>query len=66
VLSTLGDGKQPVKHIKKSAQPDAGGLAVARGFIDIKTQSDFRLPIYPKAESKVRQGVTTEIIGHCG
>src|SRR5208282_5100626 len=28
--------------------------------------SDFTLPINPKAESKVRQGVTTEIIGHCG
>src|SRR5262249_49745352 len=45
---------------------DAGGLAVAPGFIDIKTHSDFTLPINPKAESKVRQGVTTEIIGHCG
>ena len=41
-------------------------LAVAPGFIDIKTHSDFTLPINPKAESKVRQGVTTEIIGHCG
>ena len=45
---------------------DAGGLVVAPGFIDIKTHSDFTLPINPKAESKVRQGVTTEIIGHCG
>lgn len=45
---------------------DAGGLTVAPGFIDIKTHSDFVLPINPKAESKVRQGVTTEIIGHCG
>jgi N-acyl-D-amino-acid deacylase len=45
---------------------DARGLAVAPGFIDIKTHSDFTLPINPKAESKVRQGVTTEIIGHCG
>src|ERR1700737_4558726 len=45
---------------------DAGGLAVAPGFIDIKTHSDFTLPINPKAESKVRQGVTTEIVGHCG
>lgn len=45
---------------------DAEGLAVAPGFIDIKTHSDFTLPINPKAESKVRQGVTTEIIGHCG
>ena len=41
-------------------------LAVAPGFIDIKTHSDFTLPINPKAESKVRQGVTTEIVGHCG
>ena len=45
---------------------DADDLAVTPGFIDIKTHSDFVLPINPKAESKVRQGVTTEIIGHCG
>ena len=45
---------------------EAHGLAVAPGFIDIKTHSDFTLPINPKAESKVRQGVTTEIVGHCG
>src|SRR6266700_3806988 len=45
---------------------DAAGLAVTPGFIDIKTHSDFTLPINPKAESKVRQGVTSEIIGHCG
>src|SRR5579875_822957 len=40
----------------------AEGLVVSPGFIDIKTHSDFTLPINPKAESKVRQGVTTEII----
>src|SRR6266404_293697 len=45
---------------------DAAGLAVTPGFIDIKTHSDFTLPINPQAESKVRQGVTTEIVGHCG
>src|SRR6266404_5277163 len=45
---------------------DAEGLAVAPGFIDIKTHSDFTLPINPKAEINVRQGVTTEIVGHCG
>src|ERR1700681_2630665 len=45
---------------------DASGLAVAPGFIDIKTHSDFTLPINPRAESKVRQGVTNEIVGHCG
>src|SRR5207302_473656 len=45
---------------------DAGGLAVTPGFIDMKTHSDFTLPINPEADSKVRQAVTTEIIGHCG
>jgi N-acyl-D-amino-acid deacylase len=51
-------------HARKTI--DAAGLALAPGFIDIKTHSDFTLPINPKAESKVRQGVTTEIVGHCG
>lgn len=45
---------------------DAAGLVVAPGFIDIKTHSDWTLPIMPQAESKIRQGVTTEVIGHCG
>ena len=56
------------RNLDVSAQRtiDARGLVVCPGFIDIKTHSDFTLPINPKAESKVRQGVTTEIIGHCG
>jgi N-acyl-D-aspartate/D-glutamate deacylase len=45
---------------------DARGLVVAPGFIDIKTHSDWSLPLNVKAESKIRQGVTTEVIGHCG
>jgi len=45
---------------------DARGLVVAPGFIDIKTHSDFTLPYATGAESKVFQGVTTEVIGHCG
>ena len=42
------------------------GQVVAPGFIDIKTHSDWTLPLMPLAESKIRQGVTTEVIGHCG
>jgi N-acyl-D-amino-acid deacylase len=45
---------------------DASGLAVSPGFIDVKTHSDFSLPLNPTADSKILQGVTTEIIGHCG
>ncbi len=45
---------------------DAEGLTVAPGFIDIHTHSDFTLPLNPKAECKIRQGVTTEVVGNCG
>jgi N-acyl-D-amino-acid deacylase len=45
---------------------DASGQMVSPGFIDIKTHSDFTLPLTPRAESRVHQGVTTEVIGHCG
>jgi N-acyl-D-amino-acid deacylase len=45
---------------------DASGLVVSPGFIDIHTHSDLALLINPRAESKVRQGVTTEVIGNCG
>lgn len=45
---------------------DAAGLVVAPGFIDIKTHSDWTLPLMPQAQSKIHQGVTTEVIGHCG
>jgi N-acyl-D-aspartate/D-glutamate deacylase len=45
---------------------DASGQVVAPGFIDIHTHSDFTLPLNPRAESKVRQGVTLEVVGNCG
>jgi len=45
---------------------DAHGSVVAPGFIDIHTHSDFTLPLNPRAEAKIRQGVTTEVVGNCG
>ena len=45
---------------------DASGQIVAPGFIDIHTHSDFTLPLNPLAESKIRQGGTTEVVGNCG
>jgi N-acyl-D-amino-acid deacylase len=42
---------------------DAHGLVVAPGFIDLHSHSDFTLLVDGKAESKIRQGVTTEILG---
>ena len=45
---------------------DAGGLTVAPGFIDVHSHSDWRLWANRRAESKIRQGVTTEVVGNCG
>lgn len=45
---------------------DATGLLVAPGFIDIHSHSDLFLLDCPSAESKLRQGVTTEVVGMCG
>jgi N-acyl-D-amino-acid deacylase len=45
---------------------DASGLAVAPGFIDIHTHSEFFSLLAPGAESKVTSGVTTELLGNCG
>jgi N-acyl-D-amino-acid deacylase len=45
---------------------DARDQVVAPGFIDIHTHSDFTLPLNQRAESKIRQGVTTEVVGNCG
>jgi len=46
---------------------DASGKIVAPGFIDIHAHTDAReLLLNPRGESKIRQGVTTEISGNCG
>src|SRR3989475_6473024 len=42
---------------------DAAGLVVAPGFIDMHSHSDWVLLEDGNAQSKVRQGVTTEVIG---
>src|SRR5258705_4979493 len=44
---------------------DAKGLMVAPGFIDIHSHSDLVYDKCPSAESKVRPGVTTEVVGMC-
>jgi len=45
---------------------EAQGLHLAPGFIDPHTHSDLTLLVNPRAESKIHQGVTTEVIGNCG
>lgn len=42
---------------------DARGMAVSPGFIDLHCHSDFTLLVDGDAQSAVRQGITTDIIG---
>ncbi|MDN3515563.1 MAG: D-aminoacylase [Candidatus Brocadia sp.] len=41
-------------------------MIVAPGFIDIHSHSDFLWLIRPESDSKILDGVTTEICGNCG
>lgn len=49
-----------------ATESDLRGLALAPGFIDIHGHTDLSLLVDPRAESKVRQGVTTEVTGQDG
>jgi N-acyl-D-amino-acid deacylase len=42
---------------------DAAGLMVTPGFIDLHSHSDYTLLVDGTAQSKIRQGVTAEIVG---
>ena len=45
---------------------DGQGMVVCPGFIDIHGHSDITLLACPTADSKVMQGITTEVAGNCG
>jgi N-acyl-D-amino-acid deacylase len=45
---------------------DVGGQVIAPGFIDIHSHTDLGLLINPHAQSKITQGITTEVGGNCG
>jgi N-acyl-D-amino-acid deacylase len=62
VIVAVGDlGREPAGRVV-----NATGRIVTPGFIDMHSHSDFRLRVNPRAESKIRQGVTTEVVGNCG
>lgn len=45
---------------------DAAGSVITPGFIDLHAHSDLSFLIDPHADSKLRQGVTLELVGNCG
>jgi N-acyl-D-amino-acid deacylase len=58
-IAKLGDLSQAFAHRRIRAE----GLVVAPGFIDIHNHSDYTILQEPKAESMIRQGVTTMVLG---
>jgi N-acyl-D-amino-acid deacylase len=59
-------GIHPPGTASASTVLDVVGQTISPGFIDIHTHSEISLLGCPRAESKVRQGVTTEVVGNCG
>jgi N-acyl-D-aspartate/D-glutamate deacylase len=58
-IATLGD----LGSAAATRRIDASGLTVAPGFIDMHNHSDYTVLVEPKAESMIRQGVTTMVLG---
>jgi N-acyl-D-amino-acid deacylase len=57
-------GEIPAAQAARSVE--VAGLHVCPGFVDMHSHSDGGILVYPGGESRVRQGITTEITGNCG
>src|SRR5437868_2382426 len=64
-IAIKGERIAAVGHVtgKGAREIEASGMVAAPGFIDMHTHSDLPLLVNGNAESKIRQGVTTEILG---
>ena len=49
-----------------SSSSSSPPLLLTPGFIDVHSHSDVYLLVEPSAQSKIHQGVTTEVVGNCG
>ncbi|MCJ7586803.1 MAG: D-aminoacylase [Candidatus Aminicenantes bacterium] len=72
IAADLGISGSEIKSMGRLARAraeiviDASGLAVSPGFIDVHDHTAAELLVNSRAESAVRQGVTTLISGNCG
>ena len=61
-ISAMGQ----LDELHANVEIDAGGQAIAPGFIDVHTHDDRALLSNPLMANKVSQGVTTVVTGNCG
>ncbi len=66
VTAVLEPGAAAAAASRATRVIDARGRVVAPGFIDLHSHSDMPLIVDGSAQSKIRQGVTTEVIGESG
>ena len=55
-----------LRDVPAKLRIDAHDHVVAPGFIDLLGQSELTVLVDPRAESKIRQGITTELTGELG
>ncbi len=55
-----------LRDVPAKLRLDAHDHVVAPGFIDLLGQSELTVLVDPRAESKIRQGITTELTGELG
>ncbi len=61
-ITRMGD----LHDVPAKLRIDARDYVVAPGFIDLLGQSELAVLVDPRAESKIRQGITTELTGELG
>lgn len=68
-ITIQGDRIAAVGHAEPlvgAVEVDVTGFAVAPGIIDMHTHSDVSVLSDPDCRSAVAQGITTQVVGHCG
>lgn len=58
--------EQDLKNCQADLKINADGLVVAPGFIDMHSHTDASVFRNPLAESKIMQGITSDVTGNCG
>lgn len=71
-IGVVGDRIEAIGDLNDAAAAggarviDARGKIVCPGFIDMHSHSDLAFLVHPVVEPKVRQGITTEVVGQDG